>query len=289
MVSPTDLDLTARSPERAQWGRTYSRGRRAGQVHSGQFFRSRALWSEWPLSKKNRRCASALRANCDEEVERANYDESCVPDKLLPLWREKLMMRLLCKSMLCVALVCSASLNARAADPVPAGATLTDESLREMLVKMGYQPTEKKYADGVKYYSIQCKVAGLDWPVTVELAPNKRIVMFGICLGKHADEMDRDQLIRILKENDRLKNRFLIEADKGKDLYMTGYFDNRFVTADLLQKELDIFLAEVKQTEALWKPVYEGRKAAPVRPAPKADPSIPVDPFDPLRPNGGDR
>lgn len=193
------------------------------------------------------------------------------------------MLRSLCKSLLCVALLCSAGLSARAADPAPAG-TLTDEGLRDLLVKLGHNPIEKKYADGVKYYSIKSKIAGRDWPVTVELAPNKRIVMFGIWLGGHADEMDRNQLVRLLKEHDKLKNRFLIESEKGKDLYMTGYFDNRSVSAELLQKELEIFLAEVKQTETLWKPVYEGRKAAPA-----PDGTVPDDLFDPLKPSNGDR
>jgi hypothetical protein len=167
------------------------------------------------------------------------------------------VLRSLCKSLLCVALAASPVLIARAADPAPAGAnqseqTFTDDSLGELLTKLGYKPTEKRYSDGVKYYTFKVTRAGMDWPLTVELTPDKRMVGFGVCLNAAADKMDRDRLFLLLQENDKLKSRFLIDKG-GKNLYMTGYFDNRSVSSELFQKELDLFLAEAKKTESLWK------------------------------------
>jgi hypothetical protein len=167
------------------------------------------------------------------------------------------MKRTLCQSLLCVALLAAPLLPARA-DGLPqaranqADATFTDDSLCALLGKLGYQPAAYRYSDGIKYYLIKVQRYNRNWTLTVEIAPNKRVVGFGMRLHAGAATMDRNRLFRLLQENDRIKARFLI-GDKGKSLYLTGYFDNRSVSADLFQTELALFLADVVKTEALWK------------------------------------
>jgi hypothetical protein len=152
--------------------------------------------------------------------------------------------------MLCVALV--AALAGWADGAPPAGQTLTDDGLQAVLADLGYKPVARKYADGVRYFDITVGHDNRTWQVTAELAPNQRLVMFGIRLNTNVAGMDRDRLLRLLQENDRIKGRFLIALD-GTGLYMTSYCDNRAVTPELLKTEVGIFLDEVVKTEPLWR------------------------------------
>ncbi|HLK61345.1 MAG TPA: hypothetical protein VKU00_32645 [Chthonomonadaceae bacterium] len=131
-----------------------------------------------------------------------------------------------------------------------AGQTLNDESLKQMLENMGYEP--KKLTKG---YLIVLKQDSWTLNMQIVLSGDTEKMGLNANLGKVEDPsgVSASQWMDLLISNGDIDpSAFYFDKDQKK-LYLHRSFDNRAVTPAVLRKQIENFADNIRKTEALWK------------------------------------
>ena len=130
------------------------------------------------------------------------------------------------------------------------GDTLTDDSLLQTLVNMGYEP--KKLSKGAL---IVVKQDTWTLNLQVVLSPNAEKVGLNANLGKvdDPDSITSSQWKGLLVSNGEIDpSAFYFDNDQKK-LYLHRSFDNRGITPAILRREIERFSSNIQHTSDLWK------------------------------------
>lgn len=135
----------------------------------------------------------------------------------------------------------------------PSIAPLTDESLQEMLEKMGYEAKVEKTNQG-NIYSVTIKRGTWTYIIDVSLSPSKTKLWLSGWLS-------------VLPENEKIPVDKLLGLLEGSWTYGPAHFryhkafrqlnlglclDNREITPAVLRDQLENFMETMKKTELLW-------------------------------------
>jgi len=134
----------------------------------------------------------------------------------------------------------------------PAGATenLTDESLKQMLIGLGYEPKPltKGYLMAIKQDT---------WTLNVQavLSGNKE----RLGLNANAGKVDDPEAVpaadwrKLLVSNGEIEPTMFYFDNEQKKLYLHRVIDNRGITPVILRQEIDRFCKHIRDTGDLWK------------------------------------
>ena len=153
------------------------------------------------------------------------------------------------------ALVVALGLSSAKADEQPAGKStvLTNESLKEMLVNLGFEPQEVKSTAGDPMYLVTLKRDNWTLAVYVSISPSKTKIWMSAPVADlpQADKVSATALEKLLALNDNLgPTHFCL---KGRRLYLCVSLDNVDVAPKQLRTEIDGVLATVRSTHESWK------------------------------------
>jgi hypothetical protein len=140
------------------------------------------------------------------------------------------------------------------AQTAKAGGALTPETLKETLVKLGYEPREVKAGDGVLYF-IKVSRGGLTYEVNVNLSPNREKLWTSTVLAilPQGTELPAARLLKLLELNQKVvgPSHFGYDAN-GRAISMNRAMDNREVTLNLLKEHIDASTAQCEATRDHW-------------------------------------
>jgi hypothetical protein len=127
---------------------------------------------------------------------------------------------------------------------------LTDDSLKQMLDTMGYEP--KKLSKG---YLLAVKRDS--WTINIQLVLSKDNTKLGFNanLGKvdDPDSVTAAQWKELLISNGDIDpSAFYFDKDQKK-LYLHRSVDKRSIEPAFMRQQIDLFCGNVRGTEALWK------------------------------------
>lgn len=132
----------------------------------------------------------------------------------------------------------------------PSQAQLTNDTLKDMLTSMGYEPKplSKGFLLAIKQDT---------WTINMQivLSPDRNKMGLNANLGKVEDpaSISADTWLQLLISNgDMDPSAFYFDKDQKK-LYLHRSFDNRGITPASLRREIDNFASNVRSTEELWK------------------------------------
>jgi hypothetical protein len=129
-------------------------------------------------------------------------------------------------------------------------AQLTDDTLKQMLTGMGYEPKalHKGFLLAIKQDT---------WTINMQvvLSPDQNKMGMNANLGKVEDTaaVPASTWLQLLISNGDIDpSAFYYDKDQKK-LYLHRSFDNRGITPAILRREIDSFSSQVRSTEDLWK------------------------------------
>jgi hypothetical protein len=158
------------------------------------------------------------------------------------------------------------------ATPKAAAGALTDESLGDLLEKLGYEAKGQKTKTGM-YYSIEFEEDGWTFRYSVSLSPNKKFVWIStsvLTLSEGAN-IPADALMKLLEENDRIGPTTISYDKQIKQIRVAVALFNRGITASALKEQMGYFTANVK---AVGKLVADLKAPAKPKKAPKKAPPV---------------
>jgi hypothetical protein len=141
---------------------------------------------------------------------------------------------------------------------------LTDESLKEKLENLGYEPKVIKSKTGGIMYLLDFERGSYRYVFYCSLATDKSRLWLSSALrplptGK---DLRADILEKILAKNDDIgPTHFTLRNNRY--LYLELALENRGITSVRLRKEIDAFAAAIKDNEPLWNPARYPKLEAP--------------------------
>ena len=132
----------------------------------------------------------------------------------------------------------------------PAADSMTDDTLKQALTNMGFEP--KALSKG---FLVQSKQDSWTLNVQVVLSGDNRKIGLNANLGKVDDpaKVTADDWMNLLISNGDIDpSAFYFDKDQKK-LYLHRSFDNRTVTPAVLRREIENFCGNIRKTEPLWK------------------------------------
>lgn len=157
-------------------------------------------------------------------------------------------------------------LRAQDAAPAPKTASavktgvLTDESLKEKLEGLGYQPEIIKSKTGGVMYRVRIDRDNYRYVFNVSLSSDKTRLWLSAALRQLPEPKDlrSDILEKILAHNDQVgPTHFAVRSNRY--LYLELALDNHEITSRRLRMEIDQFTGDIRASEHLWNPAkYPG-------------------------------
>lgn len=131
-----------------------------------------------------------------------------------------------------------------------AAQSLTDESVREMLTTMGYEP---KKLDSGSLISIKRD----DWTYHIQVVLSKDGTKLGfnsnLGLIDDLEKITAEQWRNLMISNGEIDPSFFFLEKDSKKLYLHRSIDTRGLEAAYLRKQIDNFCGNIKNTADLWK------------------------------------
>jgi len=135
--------------------------------------------------------------------------------------------------------------HAQSCDPI------TRAQLKEKLEQMGFTVKTISQEAGKEKYSIDHPGTGFNIPVGYEISPSTNFIWLTANLGK-AENLTPEKSMEMIKENGKIQPCFFYITSTG--LMMMGLgVENRGVTAAILRRHIDKFVADVSKTSAVWQ------------------------------------
>jgi len=127
---------------------------------------------------------------------------------------------------------------------------LTDESLKQMLDNMGFEP--KKVGSG---YQIAIKRDTWTFYIHLILSEDKSKVGMNANLGvvENPDTVTAEQWKALLISNGNIDPSFFFFDKDSKKLYLHRVLDNRSITPSFFRQQIENFCSNIKDTGELWK------------------------------------
>jgi len=134
------------------------------------------------------------------------------------------------------------------AKPAEDGQVLTDESLSQILIGLGYEP--KKLSHG---YLITFKQDTWTLNIQVRLSDNQTKLGMNANLGVvDEDSVTAEQWKNLLAANGDIDPSVFYYDKEQKKLYIHRVLDNRALTPAFLKDQIDRFATDIRSTEKLW-------------------------------------
>ncbi len=149
-----------------------------------------------------------------------------------------------------------------APETAPEG-VLTDQSLKTMLINLGYTPEEKAGSDSSLFY-IKVNRGNLTYNPYICLSPSKTKIWVQTSLGTLGPE-DGARALKMLELNFKIGPSHFAYIPADKRVYMFLPMDNRGVTPKLLKDQIEKLLDDCEATKDVWN-------VAKPAPAPVAPP-----------------
>lgn len=142
------------------------------------------------------------------------------------------------------------SLRAQDSAARQAVTVLTEDSLKQMLDNMGYEP--KKLSKG---YLLSIKRDTWTIHMQLTLSNDRSKLGFNSNLGvvENLDGVTAEQWRNLLISNGNIDPSFFFLDKESKKLYLHRVLDNRSIDPAFLRAQIDNFCANVKETADLWK------------------------------------
>jgi hypothetical protein len=134
--------------------------------------------------------------------------------------------------------------------PRPTVPAVTEDSLRQMLDNMGYEP--KKLGKG---YLIVIKRDSWTFNMQILLSPDKSKIGFNSNLGSvdNPDSVTAEQWKNLLISNSNIDPSFFFFDKDSKKLYLHRPLDNRGLDPVFMRQQIENFCTNIKETGDLWK------------------------------------
>jgi hypothetical protein len=165
-----------------------------------------------------------------------------------------------------LAMMCSAQSGPKPA-PAPQAATegvLTEESLRTMLINLGYTPEESKSTNGTTLFYIKATRGDMSYNPYICLSPSKTKIWAQTSLGDF-DANDGARALKMLELNFKIGPSHFVHIPGDKTVYMFSPMDNRGVTPKILKDQIDQLLNNCESTKEVWS-VTKPAPTTPVSP-----------------------
>jgi hypothetical protein len=131
---------------------------------------------------------------------------------------------------------------------------LTDEGLKELLERMGYEFEVIKSTSGTPMYKVKLEQGGWTFTLYVSLSGDKLMLWVAAPLQElpAGDKVPEAILEKILQKTDELgPTQFSL---KGRRLYLNRPVENHNITPARLRQALDGTATDVKDTVTYWSP-----------------------------------
>lgn len=127
-------------------------------------------------------------------------------------------------------------------------------SLKELLVNLGYEPEEKKFDDGEKYFLIRPKVQGRTWYVTARTPSGRNMyVQMKFVKIEDTSKIPQDVAVGLLKENGNTSYSSFFLSKWGY-FYLTANIQNKDVKPAEIRKAIEEMTTLAAKTEDFWNP-----------------------------------
>jgi hypothetical protein len=134
----------------------------------------------------------------------------------------------------------------------PSGTTLTDESLKTLLERMGYEFEPIKSTSGLTMYRVKFEQSNWTYTMYVSLSGDKSMVWLATPLIElpAGDKVPEAILEKLLQKTDELGPCHF--SLKGRRVYLNLPLENRNITPARLRQALDTMATNVKETAPYW-------------------------------------
>ena len=141
---------------------------------------------------------------------------------------------------------------------------LTEESLKEMLTNLGFEPNGLKGTDGRTLFYIKVTRANTTYTPYVCISPSKTKIWAQTSLGDLTAEDPAARSLKFLELNLSTGPSHFVYIPKDKTVYMFSPMDNRGVTPKILKDHIDGMVDNCEKTKEHWQAAAPAPKAEQV-------------------------
>jgi hypothetical protein len=128
---------------------------------------------------------------------------------------------------------------------------ITRAQLKEKLEQMGFTVKTINAEAGKDKYSVDHPGTGFNVPVGYEISPSTNFIWLTANLGK-SENITPEKALDMVKENGKIQPSFFYITASGF-VMMAVAVENRGITAAILRRHIDKFVADVSKTSAIWQ------------------------------------